>query len=138
MVLLISVDSSAPKRCTSEGGPAMEIFFGVFCEILTTVCCADIKIQNAEDLLITSVRMGDVEKVKTLLLNGVSPDAATKFGTSVLWSACFRGSVEMTKALIEAGADVNLGNQKGTTPLFIASQMGHAEIVQSLLDAGAL
>lgn len=96
-----------------------------------------ITIQSAEDLLITSVRTGDAENVVALLERGVSADAATEFGTTALWSACFRGYVDIVTQLVEFGADVNVANQKGTTPLFIASQKGHVEVVRILLDAGA-
>lgn len=86
------------------------------------------------------VRFGELEKVKTLLENGVNVDEKENDTCSSLHIACFSGQLEMVKLLLSFGANVNdRDDSLGIlwTPLHRAIVSGNYEIVQILLKNGA-
>ena len=92
----------------------------------------------------------DVETLRRLLAEGVSPDA-TDFNTFIYgantalhylcrWEAnnCVADDrVACIKLLIDAGANLEAVDLNGHTPLQFAANFANAEIVSLLLDAGA-
>ncbi|KAF4531103.1 hypothetical protein B566_EDAN019132, partial [Ephemera danica] len=69
--------------------------------------------------LTTLVRRGDIEAVKVLLSQGISPDS-NDCGVSPLTRAIIGNHIEIVKLLLEAGADVNFQNDGNVSPLMTA------------------
>jgi len=94
------------------------------------------------DAFIETVRAGDVEAVKQLLLDGADPRGAGKHKRTGLHAA---RSVEMIQVLLDAGADINARDSTNATPLFdmvsgIGPRYGPAtapECIPLMLAAGA-
>ena len=94
------------------------------------------------DAFIETVRSGDVEAVKRLLLDGADPRGVGKYKRTGLHAA---RSVEMVQVLLAAGADINARDSTNVTPLFdmvsdIGPRYGPAtdpECVPLMLAAGA-
>ena len=94
------------------------------------------------DAFIETVRSGDVEAVKQLLLDGADPRGEGKHKRTGLHAA---RSVEMIQVLLDAGADINARDYNNETPLQnmveeIKSIYGPAtapECIPLMLAAGA-
>ena len=79
----------------------------------------------------------DIDRVKSLIEEGVSVDAANRFGNTVLMVAIGGRHEDIVKLLIANGANVNVFNNYKTTPLIYASELGCLDIVNLLIEAGA-
>ena len=89
-------------------------------------------------LLVSAVRDGDVEAVRSLLRQGADANAAEGDGLSTLHWAARRGEPEIAKILLDAGATVDVRTRNGAyTPLHEASKAGNALVARVLLEAGA-
>ena len=89
-------------------------------------------------LLVSAVRDGDVEAVRSLLRQGADADAAESDGLSTLHWAARSGEPEIAKILLDAGASVYARTRNGAyTPLHEASKAGNALVARVLLEAGA-
>jgi Ankyrin repeats (3 copies) len=83
--------------------------------------------------LLEAVQAGDLETVKTLMIDQVGiamidePIGGDLFDETPLFIASGSGHVEIIKFLIELGASINKPATDGSTPLFIAAQMGWLE-----------
>ena len=86
----------------------------------------------------TAIKLGDVEKVATLIGSDKAwLEMMTPFGTW-LHVAASRGKLEIVKRLVALGADVNRnGGVSGGGPLNRAASDGHIDIVRYLLACGA-
>ncbi len=84
--------------------------------------------------LIQAAGAGNVERVKSLLLNKVNLDLDRGAAIS---NAAAAGHTKIVELLIRAGANVNLRDKLGFTPIASAAYAGYGEIVQLLIDAGA-
>jgi cytohesin len=81
--------------------------------------------------------LGDVDKAKTLLDQGMDVDAKWKgFDVTPLWLAALGGQPAVAKFLIDRGANVNQG-LPGGVPLRVAIAFGERETVRLLIDKGA-
>lgn len=79
---------------------------------------------------------GSAAELKALLDGGLSPNAKTNGGTTVLMMAA--RDPEKVKLLVDRGADLNARAATGFTPLMVASRYrGNAEVVRLLLKKGA-
>ncbi len=87
--------------------------------------------------LIDAARNQDLGMVRTLLGEGVDPDARQPDGATALHWAVHRSNLGIVNALIEAGADVNAVNRLGASALYIAAKSGQGELIGRLLEAGA-
>jgi ankyrin repeat protein len=92
-------------------------------------------IMKNADLLVACER-GDVAKVRTLLKEGVDPNATRTSGASALAYAVAGKHREVVSVLLDAKADPNRASA-GLFPLFLAAENGDVEIVKRLLVAGA-
>ena len=89
-------------------------------------------------LLVSAVRDGDVEAVRSLLRQGAYANAAEGDGLSTLHWAARSGEPEIAKILLDAGATVDARTRNGAyTPLHEASKAGNASVARVLLEAGA-
>lgn len=75
--------------------------------------------------------------LKTLLLQGYSPNILTIDHVTPLHEACMGDHIACARVLIEAGANVNATTIDGMTPLFHACSRGSAACVELLLENGA-
>ena len=79
---------------------------------------------------------GTVGDLRAALDGGLSPNAATAEGTSVLMMAS--PDIEKVRLLLDRGADVNQAAKTGFTPLMVAlNRRGASPVAQLLLDRGA-
>jgi hypothetical protein len=71
--------------------------------------------------IINQVIEGDINKIKTLINNGVDLNVVSKLGKTPLILAIDQEKPEIAELLIKSGADVNLAETKfGKTPLIAA------------------
>jgi len=74
-----------------------------------------------ENNIINRVIEGDINKIKTLINNGVDLNVVSKLGKTPLILAIDQEKPEIAELLIKSGADVNLAETKfGKTPLIAA------------------
>jgi len=79
---------------------------------------------------------GTLGELRAALDAGLSPNAATAEGTTLLMMAS--PDVEKVRLLIDRGADVNRAAKTGFTPLLVAlNRRGASPVAQLLLDRGA-
>ncbi|KAM0807364.1 putative GP-PDE domain-containing protein [Seiridium cardinale] len=88
--------------------------------------------------LFNAVTQGQVETIKTLLVESVRPDldlTEDAYGWSPLIVACVCGHLEAVKLLLQAGADVNVKDHRGWTAVDHASYRAHMTLVDALQQA---
>ena len=91
-----------------------------------------------EEALAEAAGSGKVEAVKTLLAEGVSPNAKDEDGYPALVLAVkLDGGIEVVRMLLAKGADVNAPDSEGRSALWFAAWQGQSEMVKVLLDKGA-
>ena len=86
-----------------------------------------------------AVRDGNIEDVKTLILNGAEINSMDVSNRTPLDWAVFKNHILIAKLLLQNGADVNMGHG-GTifnTPLHVAAGFGCLEMVEMLIRKGA-
>lgn len=84
-----------------------------------------------------AVIANDMEWLRRLLAQGMSPDQRTSADDTPLCAAVRLGLPEMVRTLLLAGADPNLAGAYGQPPLALASLRRPAAVMQALLAAGA-
>ncbi|CAH1779233.1 unnamed protein product [Owenia fusiformis] len=95
-----------------------------------------LKFVNSIKLLEAAGR-NDVDEVRSLLLDGVSPDVTNEDGLTALHQCCIDDLEEMLRLLIEFGANVNAKDSELWTPLHAAATCGHTHLCKYLIDKGA-
>ena len=80
---------------------------------------------------------GELEAVRRLLAEGVSPGSVDSNGLPALWCAALNGHAAVVELLLGAGAGVDVRNPGGYTALMIAAMCGQLDVVRLLLRAGA-
>jgi ankyrin repeat protein len=86
---------------------------------------------------VTAAERGDVAQARTLLQQGITPDAAYSNGFNALSLAAYEGHAGVVRLLLESGADPDLRDNERQTPLFWAVFRAQFETVKLLLDYGA-
>ncbi|MEQ8282635.1 MAG: ankyrin repeat domain-containing protein [Parvibaculum sp.] len=84
-----------------------------------------------------AARTGNIEKLRTDLMKGVTPNEAGRDRIPMLILAVGNGHLAAVELLIEKGADPNRRAPDGTTPLSMAATVGRADIAEILLNGGA-
>jgi ankyrin repeat protein len=85
-----------------------------------------------------AAQANDVGRVRTLLLDGVSPNQTEETsGASGMHIAASSGNLQILAVLYKAGADINQRDKIGNTPLHNAADHAHVEAVKLLLDLKA-
>lgn len=90
-----------------------------------------------EKRLLEAVRLNDIDKVRLLLDQGVSPNAKDTFKRSALHIATSQNFIDLVRLLLEYGANPNQLDSIGNTPLHLASCTRHLEVVTLLIKHGA-
>ena len=78
---------------------------------------------------------GELETVRGLLAEGVSPDSVSSGGNPALYLAVYGGHAAVVELLLGAGAGVDASTSRGWTPLMAAAQLGYLDIVRLLAAA---
>jgi uncharacterized protein len=84
-----------------------------------------------------SVRVGNAEKIGTLLDMGLPPNLRNQRGDSLLMLASYHGHLDVARLLLEHGADPEIRNDLGQSPIAGAAYKGDLAMVTLLLDFGA-
>ncbi len=81
-------------------------------------------------------RRGDLQRVRTLLNRGASPNSDGIDGVErAIVAAAESGNAEIVDLLIKKGADVNLTDGEGRTALDVATKKGFTNIVTLLTNS---
>eukprot|EP00245_Coleochaete_scutata_P016785 TRINITY_DN7983_c0_g1_i2.p1 TRINITY_DN7983_c0_g1~~TRINITY_DN7983_c0_g1_i2.p1 ORF type:complete len:486 (-),score=121.76 TRINITY_DN7983_c0_g1_i2:1102-2559(-) len=80
---------------------------------------------------------GNLDDMKRLLDQGVSPNETDGEGCTALHWAADRGHLETVRALLAAGASINAQDGEGQTPLHYAITCDYKNIAEVLVKAGA-
>lgn len=80
----------------------------------------------------------DIEAVRSLLEQGMDPDAAQGDGMTGLHWAAEQGSDDLARLLIDAGAELDPRTRLGAyTPVHLAAKGGRVDVLRVLLEGGA-
>jgi len=88
-------------------------------------------------MLLEAAARNDIEEVRRLLMQGVSPDSTNEDGLTALHQCCIDDSESMMKLLLEFGANVNAEDSEKWTPLHAAATCGHLHLVKYLICKSA-
>jgi len=117
--------------------------------------------------LLERAESGDLERVKTLIQQGVHVNTKNRCNQTALYFACKKGHTDVVQYLLDSGADVSLGanpliaavrnehyeccklliqhhasvhctNSEGESPMSVAVQKQHYSIILLLLQHGAV
>ena len=94
-------------------------------------------VQTGGEPLHLAASLGDLERVRQLLEDGVRVDSVKEDGNTALHCASIMGHTSVVELLIEEEADLEATGNSGATPLMMAASMGHLAAVQALLEGGA-
>ncbi|WP_052379834.1 MULTISPECIES: ankyrin repeat domain-containing protein [unclassified Pseudoalteromonas] len=89
------------------------------------------------ELMIRAIRHNDLNKVRSLLNNGVGINENLEGDGTPLIIAVQRNKIELVQALIDLGADVNQATDIDGNALINAAMKNNVEIAKLLLDQGA-
>jgi hypothetical protein len=93
---------------------------------------------NAVSELHRAVMVGDVERVRNLLLAGMNVnDRELRLNCTPLHFAARHGHSEIARMLIEKAAKVDARDINNCTPLMWAAKGGHSDVANALLDSNA-
>ena len=84
-----------------------------------------------------AVKQGNVEKVKSLLTQGMDVNSRSSSGYTPLHMSAGLDKRRVTKLLVINGAKINARDSSGRTPLHISVRRGHFKMVKFLLSQGA-
>ncbi len=87
--------------------------------------------------LIRAIKMGDEDRVRTLIYANVDVNERNYANITPLTMAAEKGNLTIVKYLVEAKANVNASSPYGVTPLLAAASQGNTEVVEYLLAHGA-
>lgn len=134
----IGVCRNSGERGVLKENPFVQILtsFASLLAVLALAGCASVNLR-------TAAQQDDTSRVRTLLNQGVDPNAHDEYGVTALrivassdvpWS---RSNLDIARLLIAHGAKVNQADAAGVTPLEAAACGGHADMVRLLLAHGA-
>jgi hypothetical protein len=89
------------------------------------------------DAFCEACRRGELETVRRLLAEGVSPGSVGSWGDPALCRAAWGGHAPVVELLLDAGAGVDVRDSRGQTALMLAAGSGSLDVVRLLLRAGA-
>lgn len=87
--------------------------------------------------LYKAVRVGDIEVVKSMVLQHADTNYSKEEGVTLLHIASAKGYFHIARILVSHGADVDAQTSKSWTPLHHAARFGHMNIVRYLMSKGA-
>jgi ankyrin repeat protein len=115
----------APEA-NSDKEKALELLFGT-----------NSTITEKDEAFLSAAKKGKLDKVKSLLAEGVDIDCSDAFSCTGLFWASANNHKSIVEFLIEKGANLNAGAGIGGTPLARAAYEGHVEVVELLIAKGA-
>ena len=86
--------------------------------------------------IVVASEAGELEKVKSLLKEGASPNAMGP-NSGAIHVAAFNGYKSVVEVLLKAGANPNLADKQQFYPLHLAASKGHSSICKVLVQSGA-
>lgn len=86
--------------------------------------------------IVLASEAGELDKVKTLLKEGASPNAMGP-NSGAIHVAAFNGFKSVVETLLKAGANPNVADNQSFYPLHLAASKGHGAICKVLVEAGA-
>ena len=95
---------------------------------------------KVKKLMFAAAKYGQVNAVKFLLRNGITPDVQVENGVAALHAAAFtpKDDIQIVELLLNAGANVNIHGGLFGSALQAAAMSGKAKAVRLLLEHGAL
>ncbi|KPK43477.1 MAG: hypothetical protein AMJ65_05645 [Phycisphaerae bacterium SG8_4] len=94
--------------------------------------------EGAHVTLQTAAYLGDLEKVRSLILEDAMVDGETAEGQTALHFAAAQDHKDVADLLLANGGDPNFRRRvDGAMPLHLATEVGHRTMVELLLDNGA-
>ena len=84
-----------------------------------------------------AVKSGNLNRVKTLLNQGVPVNARNETRWTPLHDAASSGHLSVVQELLKRGAHVNPRSISGYTPLHVAALWRHPHVIHALIKAGA-
>ena len=87
--------------------------------------------------LIECSSIGDVESLRSLVLQGVDIEATDDMEFTALMTASRAGHSDAVRFLLSQGAQLEAHDTNGNTSLILAAAEGHEAVVRLLLDASA-
>ncbi|WP_422079361.1 ankyrin repeat domain-containing protein [Ulvibacterium sp.] len=98
----------------------------------------DVDVEEGElPALLSAVRHGDMQRVKTLVQRGANVNVMVRGDGTPLTNAITHKYFEIAEFLLNNGADPNLGTQADGYPLWLAAAANNMELIQLLADKGA-
>lgn len=89
-----------------------------------------------EQRLLKAVNVNNVEKVESLLQEGVDPNSRDVQHRCALHIACSKGYVDIVDLLLKFGGDPNIRDGIWNTPMHLAACTSNLSIIKRLIDAG--
>ena len=84
-----------------------------------------------------AARSGNLNRVKTLLNQGVPVNSRDQYGYTPLHNAAYiSGNLSVVQELLKRGAHLNPRTNTGRTPLYLAALAKHPHVVHALIRAG--
>jgi ankyrin repeat protein/beta-lactamase regulating signal transducer with metallopeptidase domain len=97
----------------------------------------NVDIEGDLPALLSAVRHGDVQRVKTLVQRGANVNELTRGDGTALTNAITHGHFEIAEFLLNNGADPNLGTQADGHPVWLAAAANSMKLIQLLVEKGA-
>jgi glucose/arabinose dehydrogenase len=123
-----------------RGFPSRATTLGVVLAVMTLAATAGFVrslLASGPESLLEAVAAGNLDLVRRILDQGVSPDTRDRLGHTALMLAADRGDRDVAEALLDRGATINARTPAGNTALMVAAFRGRLDVVRLLLERGA-
>ena len=87
--------------------------------------------------LLNATEIGDLGKVKELVISGADINCKDDMGWYVLANVCWFRHKEILRFLLDSGCEVNSKGHNGDTAILLAGYAGDKDIVKMLLERGS-
>jgi ankyrin repeat protein len=95
------------------------------------------KVTGTPEDLRRAAEVGNVERIRLLVSDGVEIDARDRRGRTPLFLALWNGHASVARLLVASGADVNAMDRRGYTPLLCAFRCDNGDMAALLIERGA-
>jgi len=95
-------------------------------------------IQAGGSPLHIAAALGQLDRIQSLLDEGIDVDILKEDGTTPLHSASTMGQAKALSLLLKEGANTETRGKNGATALMMAAAMGHNAVVEALVLGGAI
>lgn len=140
-IVLLSVQAGGAGADTLHGTAPSPTDYQVEYAVYTQAGEKSMFTKIMQNLFTTTLHMatkiGDVDKIRSLLAKGHDVNGPDKNGATPLFWAAFTEDLEVARILVEHGADINYRNPMGSTPLYNALHKRNKDLALWLLEQGA-